>query len=381
MQCRMLIRLAVVLVAFVMAPVPGWAVVGTLNVTVTDGNTGQPVPNATVTLETETKTTDQDGRVTFVTEEGHKTIRITQDGYRTTSRPLDVPPGGTVNVTEGLRPMFPWMVQNPGGFGIAIGGGGFTDGRQRFKAKALTDKVTTGGTTTTSVQDQPFLSAISSNKAFASDVSGGIVPIVLGVPGLRLPAGAGTLHPAVEVGIGGTHVEWHNGNSPFAAVGGSPFQLSGTGLYIETSGHLLWQAPRFGLLGGAEPFAEVGGGYAFIASTDLDRETNSPQFTDHFGWDKWYVEGRAGVSLWQRRVAPYAGIRYTEYSVNVDSHFSPVPGTTVDRGFSFAGTRTEGIVGVDVRLFSSFPLFARGEARFSSDAVSGLLKLMLSFDP
>ncbi len=377
MRWRIVTHLAVVLAAFMLVPAVAWAVV-TVNVNVTD-DTGNGVPKATVTLDRETKTTDEQGNVTFVTDGGVKELHVTARDHRQSHQTITVPSEGTLNVSRTLRPLYPWMVQNPGGWGIGFGGGGFDEGRQWFVPKSFVDKVRfPGQPEQTFVQGSPVLPTLGGMKAFGVDVTGAKAPIVLGGPGLRLGTW-GTLSPTAEIALGGAHVEAHVGSSPFPFSEGSNFQLSGTGFVVDVSGHVLWQSPWANL---GYPYVEVGGGYGFIAETHLDRTDRAPGSYD-FGWDKWSWDARAGFSLFNRHVGPFVGIRQTWYSSQVDS-LIPIqgfPGATVKREIGLKGNRTEFLVGSDVRICASVPLFARAEAGISSEAVSFLLKLMLSFDP
>jgi hypothetical protein len=380
MRWQYLLVLAAAFAAGLLAPAPGWAVVGAVNVTVKDESTGVPVVGASVIIEGETKTTGLDGTAHFKEVEGGvRSVNIKIDGYRSTSRTINVLGGVTNEMPVQLRPLFPWMGQNPGGLGIGVSGGGGIGPRQRFTLTGLTDTVFVPGSPNPSVfvQSNAFNAAASSGNAFALDMSGGGGTVNLGLPSIPLGP-AGRLFPVAIGGIGAASVNMHMGNNPLPFVGGSPFQISGTVTIVTAGGALLWQPPP---IFNVEPFAEAKGGYSFALGTDLDRDPSNPAFTDHFNWSQWYVGGRIGVNLFDRRVAPYAGILYNQWSPNVLTTFV-IPGTStrVQRAFEFGGNETAGVFGVDVRPIPNLPLFFTAEGRVSPQAISGFFSMGMSFD-
>ncbi|HYB74546.1 MAG TPA: carboxypeptidase-like regulatory domain-containing protein [Candidatus Sulfotelmatobacter sp.] len=377
----MVTQLIVLLAAFMLVPAVAWAV-ATVNVNVTDDQ-GHGVPNATVTLGQETKTTDEKGNVTFQTDGGAKDLQVTAKEYRTSHQTVTVPADGTLTVSNPLRPLYPWMAQNPGGWGIGFGGSGTFEGRQQFVVKSFIDKLNIPGQPTqTFVQGSQMLPTLGAQNGYAVDLNGGGVPIVLGGPGLQLP-GMFKLFPTAEVKLGGAHADVHVQSTMVPFLVGSNYDLSGTVFTWDASGHLLLQSPwaDFGY-----PYVSVGGGYGSIAETHLNRSDGAPGDYD-FGWSKWYWDARAGVSLWDRHLGPFAGIRQTWYSSSVNSHI-PIPwtlpgfvGASVDREIGLTANRTEALVGLDARICASLPIFARAEAGISSHSVSFMFKAMLSFDP
>jgi hypothetical protein len=370
----------VLLAAFMLVPAVAWAVT-TTNVNVTDDK-GNPVVNATVTLGQETKTTDEKGSVTFVTDGGAKELQVTAKGYRDSHQTITVPTEGTLTVPQKLRPLYPWMAQNPGGLGIGFGGSGTFEGRQQFVVKSFIDKLNIPGMPTqTFVQGSQVLPTLGAQNGYAVDLNGGGVPIVLGGPGLQLP-GMFTLFPTAQVKLGGAHADVHVQSTMVPFLVGSNFDLSGTVFTWDASGHLLLQSPwaNFGY-----PYVSAGGGYGSIGETHLNRSDGAPGSYD-FGWSKWYWDATAGVSLFNRMVGPYAGIRQTWYSSSVNSHIA-IPwtlpgfaGATVDREIGLTANRTEALVGFNARFPTSLPIFARAEAGIGPHAVSAFFSLGMTFD-
>jgi hypothetical protein len=373
---------AAALAACILVAAPGWAVTGNVNVKVTDGTTGVPVAGASVTIGEETKVTGQDGTVTFTVEEGTRFVDVKSGGYKSSTRLVTVAGGKTTDVAAGLQPSYPWMAQNPGGWGAGFGGSGTFEGRQQFVVKSFIDKLNIPGMPTmTFVQGSQVLPTLGAQKGYAVDLNGGGVPIVLGGPGIQLPANF-TLFPTAQVKLGGAHADVHVQSTMVPFLVGSNYDLSGTVFTWDASGHILVQSPWGNAF---YPYVEAGGGYGSIAETHLNRSDGAPGSYD-FGWNKWYWDATAGVSLWNRMVGPYAGIRQTWYTSSVNSHI-PIPGllppfagATVDREIGLKANRTEGLVGLNARFPTSLPLFARAEAGIGPHAVSAFFSLGMTFD-
>lgn len=102
-----LIQGAVLSIALLLLPGLAWAQQGTITGTVTEAETGNPLPGATVQIPEEGAgaATGSDGQYRIAgVPAGERTLRVSFVGFQTTERTVNVPAGGTVRVNFQLQP-------------------------------------------------------------------------------------------------------------------------------------------------------------------------------------------------------------------------------------------------------------------------------------
>ena len=359
-----------------------WGIVGNVDITVKDAAL-RPVRNATITLTPEDPTlpekevkTDQNGKATAAVEEGNYKIQTSSRDHVTSEKQRVTVKGGETTEAEfSLHPIFAWMVQNPGGrllgFGVGPGySGGFRDDLDHtFEKEVIT--ATTGTTSTTTV-----LFDTSAGVEFDLDLNGGGSHFAIGLPMIPVTHGW-FLYPALNSEVGGGFVEIDADNK---ADSSGNFSLKGNGPMLGVGLDLIVSCPTCRLFFGL--------GYQFqYFQASLDRSPCSPvavlscRQSGSMTHEAHSVSGRVGYSFWNRRIAPYLGVRGGWSDVDIKTKLRrELSGPTSFKNTirqKFEEDQVEGFVGLDVHFWG--PLFGRNEVAFNGSDVSVLVKLMFGF--
>ncbi|MFQ5881019.1 MAG: carboxypeptidase-like regulatory domain-containing protein [Candidatus Methylomirabilales bacterium] len=364
-----------------------WGVVGNIEVVVTDP-TGKPIPGATVevtSLEdpeiTKEATTDERGRVVIPVEAGDYHVHVSDPDYVQTQEEVSVGGGETTSTDFSLDPIFPWMVQNPGGclgcftFGPAFVGESVDD-LDITVSKDVTidqlDGVIFGPTVARGDTDQ-----LNRDFDHELEVNGGVADFSMGLP--KFYIGGWGFYPALNLEVGGADVEFEFQNKVNPA-NSTTFDGSGAkvGAGVGVVGTLCRACPWY-----------LGFGYKYrMLDASLTRspsltavggvvERDDVEFSSH----SHSAYGKFGVSLFNNRIAPYAGVRGTWYRAKLEgdirSSFSSGVTQNITFRNEFERDTAEGIFGVDARLWG--PLFFRGEGSTNGTDFSLLFKLTYGF--
>lgn len=393
-----ILGLGVILAVLCLSSV-AWGVVGEIRITVKD-QTGRPVPGATIrltptdpNLPEKEATTDQERKVSFSVEQDRYGVEVRSPDHVRTRTEITVRGGETTSTVVFLTPIFPWMVQNPGGilggFGISLSYLG--EWRDDLRNTSFKETIRTKESGT--FDDIPFsrsrtaVNITDPNKAnqendFEWDSNGGQVDLTFSLPRWRI-SNPLWLYPAINIAVGGADVnfDFKNKVDPRLSTsfkGGGP--MVGVGLDLVLS------------LGDTSPWF-VGAGYQFrtIPRMDLDR---SPSLPDRpfrtmkddasLSYHSHSVYGRLGYSLFNNRVAPYLGIRgnwaNVDFESETESRFKGFTLEAIDTTrleAEFERRTAEGLAGVDVRFWG--PLFGRAEAAFTDSDVAVQVMLVYGF--
>lgn len=378
-----------------------WGVVGTLNVTVRDAATGQPVPHTKVKLTPQAPglperegETDQDGKAGFMLEEGGYTARVSSRDYVTTSTQIIVRGGQTTSTDVSFTPIFPWMVQIPGGvpggFVVSLGYSG--EWRRDFhntltRSKVTSTNVITEDSDTFVITAETIHDSRQLNRDvdFKWDVNGGVVDLHASLPAFYVTNFL-KIYSAVGIEAGGTDVrfDFRNRVNPSQSTflkGNGP--LVGVGFDIVAT---LISAPQW----------FFGWGYKFqsIPHMGLDRSPSPKGFLGEevlkndasLSYHSHSLYGRLGYTFFGNRLSPYLGIRGNWADLDVeekvqsrflDTSLATVQDTTVKIRSEFGRQAVEGIAGMDIHFWG--PLFGRAEAAFTGSDVAAVVKIVYGF--
>ncbi len=199
--------------ALLLLPGLAWAQQGTVTGTVTEAETGDPLPGATVQIPEEEAgaATDTEGRYRITgVPAGEQTVRVTFVGYQASERTVNVPAGGTVRANFQLQTREEELEE------VVVTG---YRSEQQIEAE--------GATTTIQATDIAKVDAQSPESALQGTL-----------PGVRVTSQSGQPGGAINVNIRGTG-SITAGSDPLFIVDG--VQISRSGLFSAASGNPLAQ--------------------------------------------------------------------------------------------------------------------------------------------
>jgi len=372
------------------------AAVVTVNV-VTD--TGDPLPNATVTLDTgETATTDGQGTATFSsTRPGSRTATVTSTETTKTKTTFVVPESGTTSVNVPVERVYPWMIQDPpfGAFGVGPRFYGLHFDDMRLTRDLLRDRTQAGTFVNRSdARNRRDFNRTTSNRLDMEEYG---LDAAFGLPSFKVLDCLG-FYPGISLAFGANHatIAEHNRDdaTQTTKLSGDGFSYGGgleVGIRIVSShrDHM--------------PFLEdmyARAGYSFFGGhVGLDRSPRGSGRTGSLGatiidesgsldWGTHSFYTHLGRTFFSDRIFPYVGARYTTTSLSLatDSNVSvPAVGpVTREIRQRFRRDDFQGVVGLDARPFGRLhralnPLFTRAEIDVNGSTLAATFKLMYQF--
>jgi hypothetical protein len=375
-------------VAVAVLLLPGVAGAVVLDLTVTGAEEPVTLNLTEVDGTSREVTTDATGRATVDVKPGLVEIQPRGDQYVRERQTVIVPPTGPSAFTIPVRPVQPWMVQNPagvlGGVGVGLGyEGRWLDGLDiTVDTATVTNRLDGQVVETDTIRNDPRVS----NQKFQVDLdmNTGFLDIPIGLP--RVQAGPVALYPAVA-----------------GLVGWSDFELTfrdrqtGVETRFDGDGVVLGAALELLVVPCPEPcpwFAAVGFGYRTDVDTDVDRSPRLSEpgfdFADsvELGFESWTVSARGGYVVgtglsWLRSVAPWVGLQYDSTDVTLDGRIVttaprfPGASSTTEFRNEFETESVQGMVGADVHFFDR--LFGRFMVVFDDCNVGVQTKLVYAF--
>jgi hypothetical protein len=375
---------------------PAFAVV-TVNITT---DTGEPVPNATVTLETgETTTTDTQGKATFTTTPGEHSVTVTSNDTKRTRTRIVVPQDGTGAFTIPVDHLYPWMVQSPplGGFGVGPAFRATRFDNLRLSRETLRDLTARFGPFITNSGKEALQQANTTrNTSLALDEF--LVDVPFGGPSFDL-FDCLTFNTAFSLLGGGNHVSIRERNRDNAAsttkVDGDGFSYGGSlelGFSIKQGhrDHMPLLDDTYFRMG-----FEYSGGEADINRAPLGSGGTGlfgATILDEYGTASWQTQRafvHVGRSFLNDTIMPFVGAQYVQEQFDIATNsFVTVPGTgPVKREIrhDLIQDTIMGVAGVDFRPFGTLtpvlgPLYGRVEVDFDKQNVLTFVKLVYQFD-
>ena len=374
---------------------PALAVV-TVNVV---GETGEPVANATVKLDTgETATTDARGTASFTsTPPGPHTATVRSTETTTKKQSFVVPESGSANVDVSTERVYPWMIQDPPfgafGFGPRTHLSSFDD--MRLTSNLLRDRTPT--TTFVNRSDARDLRDLNRTTQNSINIEEYGVDGAFGLPAFDV-FGCLRFYPGVSLAFGANHVNIHERNRDDATattkLGGDGYSYGGgleVGLRMLPSHreHMPFLDDMYARVGysyfgghvGLDRFPKGSGGTGLFGASILDESGN-------LDWRTHTFYTHVGHTFWNDRLFPYIGAQYTKTSLNLatDSHVNvPLIGpVTREIRQDFRRNDLQAVIGLDARPFGSLhralnPLFARAEADVNGSSFGLTFKFMYQF--
>jgi hypothetical protein len=387
--------LLLALIVVFASAIPAAAVV-TVNV-LTD--TGDPLPNATVKLETgETATTDQQGTATFTgMRPGTHTATVTSTETTRRKTTFVVPESGTTSVNIPVERVYPWMIQDPpfGAFGVGPRFYGLRLNDMRLTRDLLRDR--TQGGTFVNRSDARNLRDFNRTTDNSLDIEEYSLDGAFGLPSFKVFDRLG-FYPGLSLAFGEAHVNIKERDSTDAR---NTTKLDGTGYSYGGGfevGMRILSSHRDHMPLLQDMYARAG--YSFFGGhVGLDRSPRGSGRTGSLGatildesgsldWRTHSFYTHLGRTFLNDMVFPYVGVRYTSTSLSLatDSNVTvPIVGpVTREIRQDFRRDDVQGVIGLDARPFGRLhralsPLFTRAEIDINGSSLAMTFKLMYQF--